>query len=255
MLTTQSVPGAPTWLDLGSTDVEGAITFYRGVFGWDVQSLGPEAGGYGFFQLDGKNVAGVGPLTEEGAQPAWTVYFHTADADAMTKAVQQAGGTVRFPPMDVFTAGRMAGFTDPGGAEFAVWQPIDMGGLEAVTVPGSLAWTELWVPTPDTVRPFYSTVFGWKIEDMPFGDMTYVVLSAAEGEDASFGGLMPSPPGDRPQWMPYFEVRDCDAAVAKTQELGGTVLMPPTGIDTVGRIAVLSDPYGVRFAVITSVAS
>jgi predicted enzyme related to lactoylglutathione lyase len=225
------------------------------VFGWDVQSLGPEAGGYGFFQLEGKNVAGFGPLTEEGAQPAWTVYFHSTDADATTKAVEQAGGTVRFPPMDVFTAGRMAGYTDPGGAEFAVWQPIEMGGMEVASVPGSLTWTELWVPTPDAVRPFYSSVFDWKIEDMPFGDMTYVVLSTAQGEDGSFGGLMPSQPGDRPQWMPYFEVADCDAVVAKAGELGGGVMMPGTDIDTVGRIAVLSDPYGARFAVITSVAS
>jgi predicted enzyme related to lactoylglutathione lyase len=43
--------------------------------------------------------------------------------------------------------------------------------------------------------------------------------------------------------------------VAKAGELGGGVMMPGTDIDTVGRIAILSDPYGVRFAVITSVAS
>ncbi len=95
MLTTDYAPGAPNWLDLGCPDTAAATTFYRAVFGWDFQSAGPKAGGYGFWQKDGKTVAALGPLTEEGASSAWTVYFHTPDADATAKAVEQGGGTVR----------------------------------------------------------------------------------------------------------------------------------------------------------------
>src|SRR5689334_5470646 len=133
MLTTRYVPGAPNWIDLGTPDTEATAAFYGPLFGWSLQSAGPQAGGYGFFQLDGRTVAAVGPLTEEGAAPAWTSYFHTADADATAKAVEQAGGTVRIAPDDVFDKGRMAGFTDPGGAEFAVWQPGTTKGLDLVT--------------------------------------------------------------------------------------------------------------------------
>ncbi|GAA3104335.1 VOC family protein [Streptosporangium carneum] len=255
MLTTDYVPGAPNWIDLGSPDVEASAAFYGSLFGWSFQSAGPEAGGYGFFQLDGRTVAAAGPLVAEGAIPAWTVYFHTADADATTKAVEQAGGTVRFAPDDVFTAGRMAGFTDPGGAEFAVWQPGETKGLDLVTVPGSLAWTELYVPDPDAVRPFYQSVFDWRVQELPFDGITYIVVSAAEGESADQGGLMPLQEGDRPHWLPYFEVPDCDTTVALAGTLGGTVLVPAVDVADVGRFAVISDPNGARFAVITSAAA
>ena len=31
-------------------------------------------------------------------------------------------------------------------------------------------------------------------------------------------------------WMPYFQVDDADASVAKAKELGGSVMVPPTDI-------------------------
>ena len=154
MLSTNYVPGAPNWVDLGTPDVDAAAAFYGAVFGWKFQSAGPDAGGYGMLTLDGKTVAAVGPLTEQGAAPSWTIYFHTADADATASAVTAAGGTVRSGPFDVFTAGRMAHFSDPAGALFAVWQPGDINGLDAVTDPGTLCWTELHTPDQAAAKAF-----------------------------------------------------------------------------------------------------
>jgi predicted enzyme related to lactoylglutathione lyase len=91
MLSTDYVPGAPNWVDLGTPDIDAAAAFYGAVFGWQFQSAGPDAGGYGMFTLDGKTIAAGGPLTEQGAAPSWTVYFHTADADATAEAVTKAG--------------------------------------------------------------------------------------------------------------------------------------------------------------------
>jgi predicted enzyme related to lactoylglutathione lyase len=53
-------------------------------------------------------------------------------------------------------------------------------------------------------------------------------------------------------WLPYFEVTDADAVAARTRELGGTVRVPATDIEGVGRFAKLADPSGARFAVIRS---
>ncbi len=50
-------------------------------------------------------------------------------------------------------------------------------------------------------------------------------------------------------WLVYFAVDDTDAAVAKTQELGGSVRTAPMDIP-IGRFAVLGDPQGATFAVI-----
>ncbi|MEU5049458.1 VOC family protein [Streptomyces sp. NPDC021096] len=257
MLTTDFVTGAPCWLDLGSPNTEGAADFYGDVFGWEFRSAGEEAGGYGFFQVDGKNVAALGPLTEEGASSAWTVYFRTPDADATAKSAEQGGGTVRVAPFDAMEAGRMGCLTDPDGAEFAVWQPAAVQGLEKVTDQGSLCWAELHTGDPTAAKAFYRGLFGWRSEDVKVPGMTYTVLSTAAGEDqqkASFGGVVPlHEPAEKPHWLPYFEVPDVDQVVARTQGNGGSVLMPAADAPDIGRMAWLADPYGAPFAVIKSV--
>ncbi|MFD4625624.1 VOC family protein [Streptomyces sp. NPDC058475] len=262
MLTSTNVPGGLNWLDLGTPDIDAAVAFYEGTFGWRFQSAGPEAGGYGFLQKDGKTLAAVGPLTEEGASSAWTVYFRTQDADATAKAVEQAGGSVRFPPSDVFTEGRMAGFTDPTGAEFAVWEPRDMDGLEVVNEPGTVSWIELYTTNAAAAKDFYRTVLSWETRDMPMGpDIVYAIAGpAGGGETTMHGGIMQLPEenvqrGSTSEWHPYFEVEDCDAVVARAQELGATVIIPAVDAEGVGRLAMFLDPFGAPFAVITSVTA
>ena len=39
-------PGTPVWVDLQSSDPEGAAAFYRDLFGWDVAAATDEMGGY-----------------------------------------------------------------------------------------------------------------------------------------------------------------------------------------------------------------
>ncbi|WP_405783434.1 VOC family protein [Streptomyces sp. NBC_00859] len=259
MLTTHYVPGTPNWLDLGSTDIDAAVAFYTAVFDWTFRSAGPDAGGYGYFQKGGRTVGAVGPLTEEGAGAAWTVYFHTSDAEATGRAVGQAGGTVRFPAMDVFTAGRMAGFTDPAGAEFAVWEPGDVQGLDTVMEPDAMCWTELHTTDAAAAKAFYGAVFSWQYQDMPAGDgMVYTVVSApggGKGGDTGHGGVMQLPEENREagavsEWHPYFGVDDCDTTFAAATGHGATALMPPSDVPGVGRLAMLRDPAGAVFALI-----
>ncbi|MFD9211484.1 VOC family protein [Streptomyces sioyaensis] len=259
MLTTNYVPGTPNWLDLGAPDIDAAVSFYSAVFGWTFQSAGPDAGGYGFFQLGGKTVGAVGPLSEEGADSAWTVYFQTPDADATAKAVEQAGGSVRVAPMDVFTAGRLAAFTDPTGADFAVWQPRVQGGLDMVMAPNTLCWTELYTTDAAAAKDFYGTVFSWQSQDMPMGGgAVYSVVSAPGGgktDDTGHGGIMQLQQehlqaGSTSEWHPYFAVTDCDATFAAATGHGATAMIPPTDAPGVGRLAMLKDPAGAPFALL-----
>ncbi|MEO3974644.1 VOC family protein [Streptomyces sp. CAU 1734] len=255
MLTTRFVKGSPNWLDLGSPDIEAADRFYGGLFGWSFQSAGPEAGGYGMFKLDGGTAAGGMTVPPDQGPPAWNIYFQSPDADATAEAVRQGGGTVLFDPMDVFDLGRMAVFTDPSGIAFSTWQPGRTKGLDIVNDPGSLCWLELCTPDQDTSLAFYTKVFGWGTSSMPFPDGSgeYTMTHPAElGVDAMFGGIAPlgtDPSETTAYWLPYFEVTDCDATVAKTRDLGGTVRMDPVDLEGVGRFAKLADPAGARFAV------
>jgi predicted enzyme related to lactoylglutathione lyase len=258
MLSNDYVPGAPSWLDLGSRDIQAAAAFYTAVFGWRFESAGPEAGGYGFFQLDGETVAALGPLDED-AKSAWTVYFHTTDADATTKAVEQAGGTVRFPAAEVAGESRFAGYTDPDGAEFAVFEPKRTKGLDRVGSLGGLCWTELTTTDGPAAKRFYGSVFGWDYEDMPLpedsGAGVYIVASPTGGGQAqSHAGLMQLGtdmlPAGSAYWQPYFAVDDCDGVVARTSAGGGSVVVPATDMAGVGRMALLRDPEEAFFAVL-----
>jgi predicted enzyme related to lactoylglutathione lyase len=261
MLTTHYVPGSPCWIDLGAPDVEAAAAFYGGLFGWNYQPLGPEAGGYGFFSLDGRRTAAVGPLQAPGLAPSWTVFFQTADADATAKAVTQSGGGVSFGPHDVFTNGRMARCADPGGAEFSLWEPRDPAGLDVVTDPGSFCWAELHAENPEAARAFYTAVFGWDTQDVPFGTTTYTILATSGGgQEASFGGLAAfteqlRSAGITPGWVPYFEVTDCEAVAARAAELGGQVAAGPHQAPGIGTLAHVVDPGGAPFALITSASA
>jgi len=64
------------------------------------------------------------------------------------------------------------------------------------------------------------------------------------------GGIMPlstEAAGVPPHWAPYFVAEDTDKSTARVQELGGTVVMPPTDVPQ-GRIAVVTDPQGASFS-------
>ncbi|MEU0724722.1 VOC family protein [Streptomyces sp. NPDC006140] len=256
MLTTRFVTGAPNWIDLGAPDIDGAAAFYGGLFGWRFQPGGPEVGGYGLFQLGGRTAAGGMQTTPEQGPPSWTVYFQAPDADATARAAEQARGAVLLQPMDVQDLGRMALLADQAGVPFGLWQPGRNRGLEVVQEPGSLCWVELYTADVPAAAAFYHSVLGLETAGVDFPGGTYTTFNpAGEGEDAMFGGVVPlaDDPGEQEAyWLPYFEVGDTDATVARAQELGGTVRMPASDVPGVGRVAKLADPYGARFAVIRS---
>ncbi|MGW0578435.1 VOC family protein [Streptomyces sp. NPDC002920] len=260
MITTDFAPGSPCMLDLGVPDVPAAAAFYGAVLGWDYESMGEsEEMEGGMFRKDGKIVAGLGRLTEEGARPAWMIYYSVTDADATTRAVERAGGTVRVAPLDLDDWGRMAQYSDPLGGQFAVWQPGKSPGVELMDKPGSLCWTELYTSDATAAKEFYGGLFGWQFGDMPLpgGGATYTLMTPAGlPENRMHGGLMELTPKDlsltdgRPYWHPVFAVTDCDAAVAQVTENGGSVQMGPENAEGVGRLAVCLDPANADFVLL-----
>jgi len=244
-------PGTPSWIDLGSPDPAKAAGFYSELFGWDVIDLGEEAGGYRMASVAGQPVAGLGAQMNPAAPPYWTTYIAVADADASAAAVKAAGGTVFAEPFDVMDAGRMAVFADPTGAAVSVWQAGTHSGSGRVNEHGAMCWHELQTRDPEAAKAFYATVFGWgtAVEEMDGAD-DYFMWKLGE---TTVGGLMVMGedfPSDVPSnWLVYFAVDDCDAAVARVAELGGSVHVPPTDIPP-GRFAVVSDPDGAMFSVI-----
>jgi predicted enzyme related to lactoylglutathione lyase len=246
---TASTPGFPTWVDLGTADLEGARRFYSALFGWGFE----DDGAYTTFLLNGRPVAGAGPLYDAGQPTAWSTYIATDDADAVAARVAANGGKVLVPPFDVHDQGRMAAFLDPGGAPFSVWQAGTMHGAELFDVPGSLTWNELNARDLEGAHAFYGAVFGWQFRHSSIGDMPYLV---AKRNETPICGIQPMtaenwPADVSPHWMVYFAVHDCDRSAQHALALGGRVLFPPASLQF-GRYAVLTDPQGGMFAVLAS---
>jgi predicted enzyme related to lactoylglutathione lyase len=265
---TEYAAGTPSWVDNASPDPGAAAEFYSGLFGWQTEDVMPaeEAQGeYHMATLRGKRVAALGSQPMDGPPPAWNTYVRVDDADATAEAVKSAGGNVVMEPFDIFDSGRMAVFADPAGAVFMCWQPKEMIGAELVNEPGTFSWSELHTPDPEGSKQFYASVFGWKATSMAFAGGEYTIWHNTGGEPVSapadqggtsIGGMMSnenSPEGTPPFWMVYFNVEDADATVAKAEQLGGSVIAPALDAEGVGRIAVLADPQGAAFSVITPV--
>jgi uncharacterized protein len=244
-------PGTPSWVDLSTPDPDAAKRFYGALFGWEAEDAGPveETGGYGMFRLRGKLVAGVGPLMDPSQPPVWSTYVSTDDADAAVARAREAGAQVHVEPMDVMDAGRMAFVGHPAGGFVGFWQPGRHTGAELVNEPGALAWSQLNTRDPDAAAAFYGAVFGWTRGD--FGGMPVFNLG-----EQGVAGMMQMPddvPAEVPaHWMTVFGVEDVDASVAQATDLGGQVMMPARDIEGVGRFAVLTDPQGVMFGVVTA---
>lgn len=250
MVEVQSYPqGVPSWVDLSTTDVDAAIGFYAALFGWEAEDQGPESGHYHLFRLRGLEVAGVGPAAPD-QPPAWTTYVAVDDADEATARATAAGGEVLVPPMDVLDAGRMALIADPTGAVLGMWQPNRHLGARLVNEPGTWIWSECSTPEPAAVAVFYRSTFGWEVAPMDDGE-GYLVATVGGREIA---GVLPMAgdgwEGVPPMWMPYFADPGVDTFASRVSSLGGTLIVAP--FDTpAGRTAVIADPTGAAFAVIT----
>jgi len=114
----------------------------------------------------------------------------------------------------------------------------------------TFCWNELNTRDAKACAKFYTTVFGWTTTEQPFGHGTYTIFK--NGDQQVAGMLqMTAEWGDiKPHWMPYIAVDDCDAYAKKIIEAGGQVCVPPTDI-SVGRFAVVGDPSGGYFSIIT----
>jgi predicted enzyme related to lactoylglutathione lyase len=122
---------------------------------------------------------------------------------------------------------------------------------------GRFVWHELMTTDIEAAKKFYQKVIGWGTQKWDVkNDVTppeYMMWMAGE---QPVGGLMLLPEeakamGAPPHWMSYMAVPDVDATVKKAKSLGANVYVEPETVPEVGRFAVMSDPDGAVFAVMT----
>jgi predicted enzyme related to lactoylglutathione lyase len=114
-------------------------------------------------------------------------------------------------------------------------------------------WYELMTSDQEAAEAFYRAVVGWKMVDAGQPRMRYTILSAG---DRGMGGLLALPTeaceaGARPGWLGYVGVPDTDGAAKRIVEAGGAIHRHPADIPNVGRFAVVADPGGAVFMLLT----
>ncbi len=254
---TAHLPGTFCWPELYTSDQNGSKKFLTQLFDWGIRDIpmGPEAV-YTVFTLHGADVAAcygeIPDMYEENLPSHWMSYVYVANADDAASKAKNAGGSILKPPFDVPNVGRMAVIRDPVGAVFCVWQDKGKPGIGLSREPGTLQWTELLASDTEKAAAFYEETFGWKRTYWPSPDNpAYHMFMLG---DVPAGGMTPITPEmnvKRSSWGIYFNVADCDAAVALAKKLGGRVTMPPESVPDVGRFAILADPAGAHFGVMT----
>jgi predicted enzyme related to lactoylglutathione lyase len=242
-------------VELMTSDAEGARAFYRALLGWEFDIGGQETGYYTNCLLRGKRVAGLAGMQPGQEGPvAWTTYLATNDVKDTAQRTADNGGRALYGPLEVMGFGSMLVASDPTGAVFGAWQAGSHTGAELVNEPGTVVWNELATRDLDAAQRFYTAVFGCGWDDIDTGEggpryRTFSVDGRAVGGALEMTAEWPAEV--EPHWMTYFEVADVDATVEDVQRLGGGVGSPLTD-SAFGRFAVVSDPQGGHFTVMTS---
>jgi predicted enzyme related to lactoylglutathione lyase len=97
---------------------------------------------------------------------------------------------------------------------------------------------------PDATRAFFTGLFGWSYSDGAYPGYTFV--------DTGVEGALPTAirplQGDDDAVIWFVGVQDVRAALAKAEELGGTIVQPAQEVPGV-TFGVLADPQGHKIGV------
>jgi predicted enzyme related to lactoylglutathione lyase len=247
--------GSFCWSELVTPDVDASLVFYGALFGWEPEEgdLG-DASRYVRCNLNGRPVSAMVQMSEEELSfqiaPYWAAYTQVAQTEDILAKATELGGTQVEGPIQVPGAGTLGGIEGPDGARLCLWQPDGFSGCGWNREIGIAVWYELWTREPDASRDFYAGLLDWTAVQQDMGETTYTSF-IKDGEGRAGLAEMTDAQADYPaQWMIYIAVANIDATLEAAQALDATVLMPPTELPSVGRMATLRDPQGGLFSVI-----
>jgi len=120
-------------------------------------------------------------------------------------------------------------------------------------VKGDFVWHELMTRDAEQAGAFYKALLGWEMTVSPLPEHGGYILFKRDGREHAGMMAMQGPEfeGVPASWMIYIQVEDCDKAAEAVAANGGTVMRPPFDIPEAGRIAVVADPGGAVFGIMT----
>jgi predicted enzyme related to lactoylglutathione lyase len=109
------------------------------------------------------------------------------------------------------------------------------------------AHIELNTDALDQSKAFYSSVFNWKLQDMPEAG-GYTMIDVGKGGVG--GGMQQKPMPQAPTaWLPYVTVDNVAATLEKARNAGAQVVQDRMPIGEMGAIGIFIDPAGAALGV------
>ena len=110
-------------VELSSTDVDKAKTFYSQLFNWTLEDA--DMGGMTYTMINPGGGTGGGMMKQPipGAPSAWLAYVLVDEIKAATQKARSLGATVMKDVTEVPGTGWFSIITDPTGAALGLWQP------------------------------------------------------------------------------------------------------------------------------------
>lgn len=239
------------WNGIVTTDIERTLAFFPEVLGWTEQRVEMD-GETIMFAAGGEPLAHVRGPQMEGEPSWWNNYLRVEDVDAAAEATRAAGGEVLVPPTDIIP-GRFATVKTPSGAVFTLFKEAKADDSDAGLGVGKLHWVDLHSKDLDADLAYLRDHLKFETQTMDMPTGPYTIL---DPEGNARAGVMA---GQNPQapsmWVAWIHVESVDDTLGRARNAGGKVVAEPWDVPGVGRLALLSDPAGVTFGVITPPAN
>lgn len=245
--------GTPCWIELSTSDVDKACAFYAGLFGWDYDvHRHEETGEHVIAYHEGYPVASL--RASAGEDSAWRLYLATDDGADATLRAEALGAQITVGRNQVPDLGSKVVVQGPDGDEFGLLEPVGALSFD-VGLPGTLMWAELVTIQAQAADHFFGDLFGYECEQFGTEHASAYSVWYVGGESVLARVSMVRKyvtAETRPHWLLYLGVdpeRGTDELVHEAVALGGRVRVDP--YDTsFGRVSVLRDPTGARFALV-----
>jgi hypothetical protein len=109
-------------VELNTTDLGAAKSFYGALFGWGLKDEEMPTGPYTMIDVGEGTGGGMQVQKMPGAAAGWVPYVYVDDIAAATAKAASLGGTIAVGVTDV-GMGKLSVVIDPAGAAIGLWQP------------------------------------------------------------------------------------------------------------------------------------
>jgi predicted enzyme related to lactoylglutathione lyase len=241
-------PGRFVAYDLFTADADEVGSFYGALFGWTLETS-EDYGNFSLFTLDGRPVAGLVRIEDEGARSIATQWLPSLLVDNLDAAIERFVGDGRMvrAQVEVPDRGRVAVVEDAEGAPLMLLEtdygvPVGPDGAA-----GTFLWTELWTSDEAAALAYYESAVGFRLIGQTVPSRSTVAMMGV-GDEPQAGIVQVPSDQVKPHWLSYISVEDPMEIAARAVELGGRILIEPE--DTMGvSAAVLADPGGGVFGI------